>query len=375
MFSTDTWRLVTPTCGFVKLVVCALCFIGSSSAYSQTPNVSKPEALFVLHGMANERQQLRSGTCSMDYFEEYKHIRSPGGAEVTEATVHLWFEGNDRFRMDWSYPQSAAKARFAKEPNDIPISSSAKERTGYFIHTKDHNIQWLEGRRYIDILPPESKPPAWISYFDVKALGTNSWHELKTRYTWEERIKEWLKPTFLPMVATLAKDAYAMTWQLGNENSEWVVEVNVARGFTPYHAFMRQRKDSTKPWRTVQEFTTMWQKQGGAWIPVHFEAREEQDPSISTRKLTIDLSWSKVNGDIPEKIFSYESFGAPNAVGVIDSRLGRPVEIKQPGHGVPTDTGPESKWPSRITMLVINVLALTIIISVFVFWRMRKRQT
>ena len=40
-----------------------------------------------------------------------------------------------------------------------PGLSASKERTGYFIHAKDRNIQWDQGRRTINILPPDSSTP------------------------------------------------------------------------------------------------------------------------------------------------------------------------------------------------------------------------
>ena len=164
-------------------------------------------------------------------------------------------------------------------------------------------------------------------------------------------------PAHLPSVVEVSRDVYSLVWQLGSKNSEWMVDVDSARGFTPIHAVMRQRKKETDPWQIVQEVKTDWKSHNAVWVPTHFEIDQRREPKISTRRLTMDLLWSAVNGEIPDTVFSDQSLGAPDAVAVVDSRLGTPVTIKESGRTWTTDVRPEPKRSSRVgTLLIVNTI-------------------
>jgi len=358
----------------VALAVCVTWSVAALFANAGSPATDKSgksAALFVLHGMARAREEFRSGVCAISYLSEYKNVTSPRDSNVVRATAQLWYAGNDRYRMDWTYPQSGGNPPFH---DDVAWSSASKERTGYFIHAKDRNIQWDQGRRTINILPPDSRRPEWVIYFDVKALGIHSWIVFWQGESWEDSISTLLQPEHLPNVAAISNDVYSLTTERrkGRRDTQWVVEVDAGRGFTPVHSFMRYRISETAPWQNIEDIETAWQEEAGVWVPTSFEIDERQSPKVATERLAMKLSWSGVNQPIPDELFSYKSLGAPKAVEVVDSRLGTPVMIEH-GGSKSAHARPASKRASRLIALLVSGALLIMLIAIFAARRLRKR--
>lgn len=368
--------------GFATL---ALCLQTSSFAFSSgwSTSTNGSESEFVINGMANERERLKSGICTMKYVET--NI-SPAFSDRKSASLHFWFAKDGRYRTDCTMPKKPrtllkkSDGEKSSSPQDNHTPSESDIAKGYLIHTKDRNIGWIQGTPDIQITPPENPWPNWIPYFDVKAFGTNSWIELQRGVSWDQRLKLWLGPSGLPTATTFANDIYTMTWQLGNENREWVIEVNTERGFTPFHGFLRRRKDKKSPWFTVQEIKTTWEQNTSVWVPVHFELHFfAQTPGEGTSDFDMTLSWEMINSEIPPEVFSYQSFGSPDDVSVLDSTLGTTVEVKPPGGGLSAQASLDSKPKRNVRPQMLLGFALLILLTVAYrlrqWWRRKPLDT
>ena len=100
------------------------------------------------------------------------------------------------------------------------------------------------------------------------------------------------------------KGVFALTWELGSENSQWKIDVDSHRGFAPVSATMQERKLNSDPWRIVQEFQTEWTEISSVWLPIRFEGRNLQKPDISVRTVSLKLKWRTVNETIPDEMFT-----------------------------------------------------------------------
>ncbi|OYW22470.1 MAG: hypothetical protein B7Z55_04590, partial [Planctomycetales bacterium 12-60-4] len=71
--------------------------------------------------------------------------------------------------------------------------------------------------------------------------------------------------------------------------------------------------------------------------------------------------------------FALESFKAPDAVGVVDSTLGSPIEIKVPGQPFAKDQQPELRagWGSR-WFIAVNAVVFAAIILILLYQRRRS---
>lgn len=329
-----------------------------------------PQAVFVLEGMKAARAQLRSGVCDVDFLNNFGAPKPTDSAAATGVRGKITFSEDIGLRQEWIYPKHYADRVFLGHPDDVPIESTSQERTGYYVRTRDQSLQWFQGRGNIDILLPDAPAPPWSINFNLKAVGFASWVEFNRCLTWETLVEIFLKkPT--SSVAQPSEHIYVLTWQLGSENSEWIVTVDESQGFGPIHAMMRQRLGNDAPWRTVQDFTTTWKKISSAWVPVHHQAKISQLPEKPPTQLQIDFSWQIVNEPIPESRFEVASFGAPETVAVLNSTLGSPVVTKPAQRSFATHEEPKSQFSRQGSILVgLNVLVLA---GLLIFWLVRTR--
>jgi len=331
-----------------------------------------PKAMFVLEGMKAAKAQWRSGICDIVFSNSPEHANSPDSAESSTLKGKLTFAEGHGVRLDWIYPKGHAFARFLRQPSDVAIDSN--DRTGTYIRTKNQTITWFQGRSSVDVNTAEAPVPQWIINFDPKAVGFASWLEFQRAVPWEKLIDAFLKkPTF--RVSEVANDVYVLTWQLGSENSEWIVTVDADRGFSPTGAEMRQRPTNTEPWRTVQEFRTTWEKNSSIWVPIRYESHNMQRADTPARAVSMDFSWSDVNGSISDDAFTLESVGAPDTVAVIDSTLGQPVVTKPAKQSFPTLGEPTSRVSATTLVVVVaNVLVVLSAVLWIVVGRARVRR-
>ena len=331
-------------------------------------------ARFVLEGVREGRRQLRTGVCTVAFTTRHDDLKSPRLSEAAEIRMRMLFDANGNSRMEDTYPRLVAeKARYT-EPWTSKQQSAPDTRTGYFIHTKDRNIQFFEGQEWAFVLPPDSAYPGWIIPFDLKAIGFYSWVDFKWGMSWETLIGAFLKKPGSKVVES-PNDIYTITWSLGSPNSEWIVKIDGTKGFSPFYAMMRQRESPAAPWRTVQEFKTDWKKTDSVWVPVRYEASSMQTADAKN-SVTMELSWSAVNKSVDQRLFTLESLESAATAGVVDSRLGAPVEIKrstllQAGPAARSGDLEASARRKRLTTIVIaNLLVATLVIGV---WSLKRR--
>ena len=171
-----------------------------------------------------------------------------------------------------------------------------------------------------------------------------------------------------------AGDLYTLTWELGSKNSEWIVTVDAGRGFAPVKAEMRQRRNASVPWRTVQKFDSEWAQVSSVWLPVLYHGVDSQSET-AVRDFKVTFSWKDVNVPIPDLAFTIESLNAPSSVFVVDSRLGVPVITKSPGDSLAAvDVTPARGFGiRRLSFLIFNILVVAMG-AVYAGIRLRARK-
>lgn len=329
-----------------------------------------PQAVYLLEGIRNARRKLRSAICDLQFSHGYEDQLKPELSESEQNTVLIAFSEGGDFRMSWTFPLKTAEARFLRSTADIPMDSP--ERTGHFVRTRERTIQWFEGQPTVDILPVDAPYPSWIKFFDVRALGVYSWIELQQGLTLDQQIDSFLQNP-VKEIRENSEHVFTLTWNLGSDNSQWILDVDSVKGFTPVSAQMRQRDGDNDPWRIVQEFHTDWKEIASVWVPIRFQGRNSQKPEVSSRTVSMELDWRNVNGAVPRELFALESFNAPDAVGVVDSTLGSPIEIKVPGQPFAKDQQPEPRagWSSR-WFVAVNAAVFAAIVLILLYQRRRS---
>jgi hypothetical protein len=353
---------------------------GAARSRGDGPSADDPAAAgarFVLEGMREGRRQLRSGVCTVAFTTRHDDSKSPRLSDAAEIRMRMLFDANGNSRLEDTYPRLVAERARYTEPWTSKQQSAPDTRTGYFIHTTDRNIQFFEGQPWAFVLPPDSAYPGWIIAFDLKAIGFYSWVDFKWGVSWETLIEGFLRKPG-SKVAESPDDIYTITWSLGSPDSEWIVKIDGTKGFSPFYAMMRQRESSAAPWRTVQEFKTDWKKTDSVWVPVRYEAASMQDPNVKD-SVTMELSWSAVNKSVDQRIFTLESLKTAAAAGVVDSRLGAPVEVRrgtlpQAGPAAPNgDLKPSARRTWLATIVITNLLVISIAFGVW-FLKSRSRR-
>jgi hypothetical protein len=328
-----------------------------------------PKAAFVLEGIRAERGKLKTAICDVEFATAYEDKTNSKILDLDESRVMIAISDTGDFRMSWTYQRSIAEKRFLR--GDGVYQSESPGRTGTFIRTKEKCIQWLEGQRIVDILPPSTAYPSWIKFFDVKAIGIYSWVEFQQSLGFEELIENLISMPVLE-VSENSEGVYELVWELGSENLQWIIDVDCHRGFAPIAAKMRQRTTSSDPWLNIQEFQSDWEKVSSVWVPVRFTGRKQPKSDANTDTISLRLDWRSVNDTISDEMFTIKALNAPDAVSVVDSTLGSPIEIKVAGQPFPTDdAGSLPVRAGRYWWIVLNCLVLMMIL-VGIWYRGRR---
>ena len=328
---------------------------------------------FVLEGMRHTRRQVRSGTCAIVFKSGTDYVTTSQLSESGESKILVTFNAEGDVRMECTYPRGLAERHHFVDPTDPGPEPASETRTGYFIHTKDRNIQWFQGRQNMAyVMPPESACPNWVPPFDWRAIGIYSWLEFKRGTAWDALCDAFAKQEASAVVESPA-NVYTITWPLGSPNSEWIVSVNGDKGFSAFHAMMRQRPSSNTPWRTVQDFKSDWEEKSSVWLPTHYEGSSTQQPNVVTSSLIMDLSWTAVNQPPDDRLFKLDSLLLPQTVHVVDSRLGTPVEIEHASFQPVIADGPANSSARRERLVFLFIGNVAVLVIIGAVWLVRRR--
>lgn len=318
--------------------------------------------MFVVNGMRNERQALKSGIGQIRGETLTENATHPENNLAGPVQMMVAFDGFGNHRLDRSEP-----GWIISRDNDGQTRSQQGNISAKSSRFGGKSVFWIVGQRNINLMPANFRlQNDLLRPFDPRILGFGGIYELQRGMTFEELLKQHLERT-PPEIDESNPNLWELTWQFHNPrptSSQWRVWIDTAHGFSPVRAQLRNRTSVDAEWRISQTVDTKWECINEAWVPVNFSL--VSTPTATFRQtISYQITWTKVNETIDTTLFDFNSFGAPEYIGIVDSSLGQPVVIKPPGM-------PQSGWLNIIGKVGLAVVGA--IAAIGILWLAKRRR-
>ncbi len=274
---------------------------------------------FVIRGIKNEREQLRSGI-----FEAH-------GRVVHENQTFGHFEGEvelicafdydaDWFRFDRSEDvldsspgRDALQASSESHPRsktDTGVSYPKRKMGGKYARTPTSTVEYLAGDQSAVAKPVGTAPAGSIRPFDVRVVGlcTLGGLELNTGFDKWYKSCEAHKPE---SAVAEGNGIYRLTWFYENRSIKAINWISEKEAFSPVRFEMYQYgvlpDGSTGTTEPSHESVVTWKKVSGVFVPEKFTAVFRGQPGhLDSYELAVE--WKSVNQVVPEILFTREGF-------------------------------------------------------------------
>lgn len=115
----------------------------------------------------------------------------------------------------------------------------------------------------------------------------------------------------------LVKESGLVTIDWGKHS----MTIDEHNGFTPVE--YRTMQPYWDIYKCSYSAKTSWAEQSGHWVPVTAVLEMNDEQGKKQERFELNLAWSKINANLPDQLFQYESFkNVENETAVIDTRPG-----------------------------------------------------
>ena len=323
-------------CCFCTLMVLPELAVPSALTAAEDQDALK----FLLRGLKNEREKLRSGVFRV---RGTKHV-------ATNIDGEKALDGDVSMLVAFDY--DAARLRFDRtEPFREPWTEKtfgmprrAKVLTITYCRTQDF-VAIADPRRGVklDLWPSdhELRSSQKDVVFDVRSLGIGYWRhftggsDFRSVYADAERL--------LNREIKVTQESPGR-YRVGRQNGDmsrvtlWIDE---GHGFSPLRNVLEMKKvpKASEPWPVDPVFVSevSWKCMSGVWVPVTLDI-ESRDSIINVGKriskegeadqsYTLTFDWEAVNKPVPDKYFQYEDMPVEKGRPILDHRAGKPVVL------------------------------------------------
>ena len=265
-------------------------------------------------------------------------------------------------------------AREGAEPDKKDVVLANVET--FFIRTPEKVAYWFNGQPTVFLLAANEDVPQAVR-FDIKALGLYGWLEFKQGLEVDELLAAYRKNEKFE-VEDLGNGLWRLSFLFDGgrlTSSRWEIDINVSQGFTPVQSKLKERNKLTGKTSVTQASQVTWKQVNGAWVPDKYHIQEQHERSNTYTSIDLTFSFDRVNEELDESLFTYESFPTPDYAAVIDGSGAKPVFVRRPFEGLgQKQMPPLPANRSRLVIILANVLAVGSIL-LFVLWRWRKARS
>jgi hypothetical protein len=310
----------------------------SENLLGQAPADKRKALEFLFSGMQEGRAALKSGICRMHgrYFGKDNRDAEPVFDGAWK--VFLAFDGDKNLCFDITKPGWVVDEAQSKPDPNTPGGVIAAWKKGItrrcYCRNGEKSASWFDGGPMISLAADTGQPPprGW-GYFDVKALGFYDEISLGRGTDLVKLITTWRSTKNLSEIDRSDPKIWRVTWSFPETGvtTDFRLWVDVESGFTPVR-FENRERIGDGPWGAIVQSQTKWRNVHGVYVPVRNEYHYAPPRAKKSTDLQYDLTWEKVNEPIDAITFTYESFDAPNHIGVVDISLGQPITVKQSRH-------------------------------------------
>jgi hypothetical protein len=279
------------------------------------PNEDSQLAAFVLAGMRDERERLRSGIFRASGTRTVE--AEPGKNHVVRIELFSAFDrDNDRFRFD-------------RLETDVTPNVPVRPRGGKYIRTAEQSIHASdEGPgTAVTVMAPDHPPH--IDPFDVRSIGIALPQELSIGF---QEFLSFFSEEQVVESAEKQDEMYCVTWLSGkNHELRRRVWIDEQLGWAPaqFEASV-QVPGGTNIVRQVMDVE--WRRVSQVVVPVKLVAESRR----VVDKLELTFDWVAVNRPIDAKYFSIDGLNLDTGTYIADGRLGPAVLVEIVGQNEPT---------------------------------------
>jgi len=371
----------------IRLVVCFVLASAAGDAVRAEGAGDKHERLrFLVAGMQNEREKLKSGVYTAS--GTLKRTDQQGSKVEGDCKFFCGFDNVARkVRFDSSEPRKVGMIindgkgqpdTLAGPPKQMPVEKKMARVPGQTASWQTPVLP--EAPKTASGQPLVSQMPIFLDRedaqtaeepIDVRAVGLLLWGDLHKysllqilpAYTSEEQgideiVEETDRPDVTRIVATFGKkrDGLRKLW------------IDTRNGFTPIRLEVYRQTSQGWAKQPAHWSEVKWANKSGVWVPMEWTLVAETPQYFD--RYDLKFTWELVNEPPPERLFSYEDFGAPNGTRVVDQRLGPQTTVKVLGESPPP-------LPSRTTgsgrpLVVFLASAAILVIAVGVLLWSRR---
>lgn len=214
--------------------------------------------------------------------------------------------------------------------------------------------------------------------FDLRAIGLMVWADLG-RHTLPEMVDIYRDASGEVLGVEKfpgASESYRvnMRFDLGIKDhhveGRRILVIDATQGFTVKRLEVSRLANGNATDPPINLSEVRWSEYAGVWLPEHWTLQFNDGHNEFAYDLT--FVWKGVNEPVPEKLFSYENFGAPTGTPVFDQRAGRQMFVEELGKRSTLEP-PAARGGRTTIWLIAGVVPLLAGAAAFA-WKARRRR-
>jgi hypothetical protein len=291
-------------------------------------------ARLAVDGLINGREALITGQFTA---VEWRWTGSPSDDIFARREIYCAFDTAEaQFRFDrtrkirvteWS--GAAPKDVSTLRKNAANASSHIKVLHAKYIRLAEKSLHWSSRGRYqVTIKQPEDVL-ASAGPFRVDCVGVITTGDLRGLPDLQ-RLVDIFMGQDLRSVEKLENGEHLLVWDFADGSLRRRLWLDPRKDYAPTRMEILEAGNGpeSSSFKLIVTTVTAWDRINNVWVPVkstHFEDRQGKE----LKSYEIDFSWSRVNENVPDEVFSVAGLKLDRFARVVDTRLGVPVVVEK----------------------------------------------
>ena len=337
------------------VIACYPCNAISSDKTVGPPTEAREEAQVTLSGLLSSREAIWSGS--------YRAVvvTSVGDDDPNPNRYDLfsaWDDAKGVSRFDYLYIKGNVSGKFITGPEASWFTAGLGS-----VH------------RYASTWRPDA---FLFRPFDIRIVGMSTFGFFQRRMSWKA-LNEYYG-TVCKIGGFEHEDGGVRSLTLRHHNKvdmEYLVSIDVARGFVPTSLVWSYTDPSTKLPSTMSESAkTSWIKIGDVFVPERAEWTLASTDGKKA-KIAIEFAWLSVNSGAPQEYFDHKDLDTGNEAYILDHTLDeqKPIVVGKirPDASIEEGTRKGARWTRFGLLFFANAIAFGLLAAFLLYRRWKQR--
>jgi hypothetical protein len=215
---------------------------------------------------------------------------------------------------------------------------------------------------------PEARP------FDIQLVGIEHWHSFDQSWSFDE-YRRLYAPILYGLPATRVEgggNRLKLFWSgpTDRPSSDVTVVLDAAAGYRPVRTESYSKFPDRKGYEPEGWTSTEWTKIDDVFAPKRWHAEASRSKAVTD----MEFEWRRVNGPVPDRLFTLEGLRLPHGTTIMNLKTGQPIREGKIGDTLaaadPPPIGPE---PARRLRWVLAAHGAVLLVAVGAFASCRRR--